>query len=154
MSTSAGIGGAFGLLLPKFPKVAAIYGELKLVVNQALDREVAAEPGELEGAMEVLQIRDRLIGAFAEDGILCRRRLRCSGPVQRQIAWLAARPQRMSGFSDSAYSRTRGTIRQWMRHLGRAPASIPGRGWNNEAYLLSVRSSVLLIRRACREFRP
>ena len=55
MSSSAGIGGAFGLLLPEFPRVAAIYGDLKLYVNQALDREVAAEPGELEGAMEVLQ---------------------------------------------------------------------------------------------------
>ena len=69
MSSSAGIGGAFGLLLSEFPSVAAIYGDLNLYVNQALDREVAAEPGELEGAMEVLQIRDRLIGAFADDGI-------------------------------------------------------------------------------------
>jgi hypothetical protein len=69
MSTSAGIGGAFGLLLSEFPRVAAIYGDLKLFVNQALDHEIAAEPGELEGAPEVLQIRDRLIGAFAEDGI-------------------------------------------------------------------------------------
>ena len=69
MSSSAGIGGAFGLLLSEFPSVAAIYGDLKLYVNQALDREVAAEPGDMEGAMELLQIRDRLIGAFAEDGI-------------------------------------------------------------------------------------
>ena len=88
MSTSAGIGGAFGLLLPKFPKVAAIYGELKLVVNQALDREVAAEPGELEGAMEVLQIRDRLIGAFAKDGILV--------PASAALLWTGSEADRLA----------------------------------------------------------
>ena len=70
MSTSAGIGGAFGLPLAEFPRVAAIYGDLKLYVNQALDREVAAEPGDLESAPEVHRVRDRLIEAFAEDGII------------------------------------------------------------------------------------
>ena len=34
MSSSAGIGGAFGLLLPEFPQVAAIYGDLKLAHRQ------------------------------------------------------------------------------------------------------------------------
>jgi hypothetical protein len=88
MSTSAGIGGAFGLLLPKFPKVAAISGDLKLFVNQALDREVAAEPGELEGAMEVLQIRDRLIGAFAEDGIHV--------PASAALLWTGSEADRLA----------------------------------------------------------
>jgi hypothetical protein len=70
MSSSAGIGGAFGLLLPEFPQVAAIYGDLKLVVNKALEEESAENPGELERAPEVLDVRDRLIKAFAEDGII------------------------------------------------------------------------------------
>ena len=45
MSSSAGIGGAFGLLLPEFPKVAAIYGDLKLVVDKALEEGSAENPG-------------------------------------------------------------------------------------------------------------
>lgn len=88
MSSSAGIGGAFGLLLSEFPSVAAIYGDLKLYVNQALDREVAAEPGELEGAMEVLQIRDRLIGAFAED--------RIHVPASAALLWTGSEADRLA----------------------------------------------------------
>ena len=88
MSSSAGIGGAFGLPLAEFPRVAAIYGDLKLYVNQALDREVAAEPGDLEGAMEVLRIRDRLIGAFAEDGILV--------PASAVLLWTGSEADRLA----------------------------------------------------------
>ena len=88
MSSSAGIGGAFGLLLSEFPSVAAIYGDLKLYVNQALDREVAAEPGDLEGAPEVLQIRDRLIGAFAKDGILV--------PASAVLLWTGSEADRLA----------------------------------------------------------
>jgi hypothetical protein len=88
MSSSAGIGGAFGLLLSEFSSVAAIYGDLKLYVNQALDREVAAEPGELEGAMEVLQIRDRLIGAFAED--------RIHVPASAALLWTGSEADRLA----------------------------------------------------------
>ena len=88
MSSSAGIGGAFGLLLSEFPSVAAIYGDLKLYVNQALDREVAAEPGELEGAMGVLQIRDRLIGAFAED--------RIHVPASAALLWTGSEADRLA----------------------------------------------------------
>ncbi len=88
MSSSAGIGGAFGLLLSEFPSVAAIYGDLKLYINQALDREVAAEPGELEGAMEVLQIRDRLIGAFAED--------RIHVPASAALLWTGSEADRLA----------------------------------------------------------
>ena len=47
MSSSAGIGGAFGLLLPEFPLVAAIYGDLKLAIDKALEQESAHNPGEL-----------------------------------------------------------------------------------------------------------
>jgi len=65
------------------PKVAAIYGELKLVVNQAIDQEMAADPGELESAPEVLQIRDRLIEAFCRGRDLVRRQPRCSGLAPR-----------------------------------------------------------------------
>jgi hypothetical protein len=88
MSSSAGIGGAFGLLLSEFPSVAAIYGDLKLYVNQALDREVAAEPGELEGAPEVVQIRDRLIKAIAEDGILV--------PASAVLLWTGSEADRLA----------------------------------------------------------
>jgi hypothetical protein len=88
MSSSAGIGGAFGLLLSEFLSVAAIYGDLKLYVNQALDREVAAEPGELEGAMGVLQIRDRLIGAFAED--------RIHVPASAALLWTGSEADRLA----------------------------------------------------------
>jgi hypothetical protein len=88
MSTSAGIGGAFGLLLPEFPQVAAIYGELKLVVNQALDQEMAADPGELEGALEVLQIRDRLIEAFSADGIIV--------PASAALLWTGSDADRLA----------------------------------------------------------
>jgi hypothetical protein len=88
MSSSAGIGGAFGLLLSEFPKVAAIYGDLKLFVDQALDREVAAEPGDLEGVPEALQIRDRLIGAFAEDGILV--------PASAALFWTGSEADRLA----------------------------------------------------------
>ena len=88
MSSSAGIGGAFGLLLSEVPKVAAIYGDLKLYVNQALEREAAAEPGDLESAPEVLQIRDRLIGAFAEDGILV--------PASAVLLWTGSEADRLA----------------------------------------------------------
>ena len=88
MSTSAGIGGAFGLLLPEFPQVAAIYGELKLVVNQALDQEMAADPGELEGAPEVLQIRDRLIEVFSADGIIV--------PASAALLWTGSDADRLA----------------------------------------------------------
>ena len=47
MSSSAGIGGAFGLLLPEFPQVAAIYGDLKIGIDKALEEESAPDPGEL-----------------------------------------------------------------------------------------------------------
>ena len=60
MSSSAGIGGAFGLLLPEFPQVAAIYGELKVAIDKALQKESAQDPGDLESAPEVLEISRRL----------------------------------------------------------------------------------------------
>jgi len=56
MSSSAGIGGAFGLLLPEFPKVAAIYADLKLVVDKALEEESTENPGDMESAPEVIEL--------------------------------------------------------------------------------------------------
>jgi len=88
MSTSAGIGGAFGLLLPEFPQVAAIYGELKLVVNKAVEGEGAGAPGELESAPEVLQVRDRLIEAFAADGIIV--------PATATLLWTGSEADRLA----------------------------------------------------------
>jgi hypothetical protein len=88
MSSSAGIGGAFGLLLPEFPQVAAIYGELKVVIDKALEEESAQDPGELESAPEVLEIRDRLIKAFAEDGIIV--------PASAALLWTGSEADRLA----------------------------------------------------------
>jgi hypothetical protein len=101
MSSSAGIGGAFGLLLREFPQVAAIYGGLKVVIDKALEEESAQDPGELESAPEVLEIRDRLINAFVEDGIIvpasaallwtgseADRLARCATPAEEWILWI------------------------------------------------------------------
>ena len=88
MSSSAGIGGAFGLLLPEFPQVAAIYGELKVVIDKALEEESAQDPGELENAPAVLQIRDRLIKAFAEDGIIV--------PASAALLWTGSAADRLA----------------------------------------------------------
>jgi hypothetical protein len=88
MSTSAGIGGAFGLLLPKFPKVAAIYGDLRSVVNEAVEGKGAGDPGDMESAPEVLRVRDRLIGVFAEDGILV--------PASAALLWTGSEADRLA----------------------------------------------------------
>jgi len=88
MSSSAGIGGAFGLLLPEFPQVAAIYGELKVAIDKALEEESAQDPGELESAPEVLEIRDRLIKAFAEVGIIV--------PASAALLWTGSETDRLA----------------------------------------------------------
>ena len=88
MSSSAGIGGAFGLLLLEFPQVAAIYGDLKRLVNKALEEEMAADPGELESYPEVLDVRDRLIKAFAEDGIIV--------PESAALLWTGSEADRLA----------------------------------------------------------
>jgi hypothetical protein len=88
MSSSAGIGGAFGLLLPAFPKVAAIYGDLKLVVDKAIEEESAENPGDMESAPEVLEFRDRLIRAFAEDGIIV--------PGSAALLWTGSEADRLA----------------------------------------------------------
>src|ERR1700692_2092884 len=88
MSSNAGIGGAFGLLLPEFPQVAAIYGELKVVIDKALEEERAQDPGELESAPEVLELRDRLIQAFAEDGIII--------PASAALLWTGSEADRLA----------------------------------------------------------
>jgi hypothetical protein len=88
MSTSAGIGGAFGLLLPEFPQVAAIYGDLKIVVNKAIEEESTQDPGDMESAPEVLELRDRLIQAFAEDGIII--------PVSAALLWTGSEADRLA----------------------------------------------------------
>jgi hypothetical protein len=88
MSTSAGIGGAFGLLLPKFPKVAAIYDDLKLVVSKTIEGNGAGDPGDMESAPEVLRVRDRLIGAFAEDGIIV--------PASAALLWTGSEADRLA----------------------------------------------------------
>jgi len=88
MSSSAVIGGAFGLLLPEFPKVAAIYGDLKLAVDKALEDERAEDPGKMESAPEVLKIRDRLIESFAEDGIIV--------PASAALLWTGSEADRLA----------------------------------------------------------
>lgn len=88
MSTSAGIGGAFGLLLPEFPKVAAIYDDLKLVVNRALEGKGAGDPGDMESAPEVLRVRDRLIELFAEIGIIV--------PASAALLWTGSEADRLA----------------------------------------------------------
>ena len=88
MSSSAGIGGAFGLLLPEFPQVAAIYGDLKIVVNKDIEEESAQNPGDMECAPEVLELRDRLIQAFAEDGIII--------PASAALLWTGSGPDRLA----------------------------------------------------------
>ena len=88
MPSSAGIGGAFGLLLPEFPQVAAIYGDLKVVTKKALEEESAEDPGELESASEVLEVRDRLIRAFAEDGIIV--------PESAALLWTGSEADRLA----------------------------------------------------------
>ena len=88
MSSSAGIGGAFGLLLPEFPKVAAIYGDLKFVVSKALEGEGAGDPGEMENAPEVLEVRDRLIEAFVADGIIV--------PASAALLWTGSEADRLA----------------------------------------------------------
>jgi len=97
MSSSAGIGGAYGLLLPEFPLIAAIYGDLKIAVNRAIEKENAQNPGDMESAPEVLELRDRLIQAFAEDGIIIPASAHCCGRGPRLIAWRDARLLPMSG---------------------------------------------------------
>ena len=88
MSTSAGIGGAFGLLLPEFPKVAAIYGDLKLVVDKALEEGRTENPGDMESVPEVTELRDRLIKAFAEDGIIV--------PASAVLSWTGSEADRLA----------------------------------------------------------
>ena len=88
MSSSAGIGGAFGLLLPEFPKVAAIYGDLKLVLDKALEEERAENPGDMESAPEVIELRDRLIKAFAEDRIIV--------PASAALLWTGSEADRLA----------------------------------------------------------
>jgi hypothetical protein len=88
MSTSAGIGGAFGLLLPEFPKVAAIYGDLKLIVDKALEEESAENPGDMESAPEVIELGDRLIKAFAEVGIVV--------PASAALLWTGSEADRLA----------------------------------------------------------
>jgi hypothetical protein len=88
MSSSAGIGGAFGLLLPEFPQVAAIYGDLKLAIDKALEQESAHNPGELESAPEILEVRDRLIKAFAEGGIIV--------PASAPLLWTGSEADRLA----------------------------------------------------------
>jgi hypothetical protein len=88
MSSSAGIGGAFGLLLPEFPKVAAIYGDLKFVVSKALEGKGARDTGEMESAPEVLEVRDRLIEAFAEGGIIV--------PASAALLWTGSEADRLA----------------------------------------------------------
>ena len=88
MSSSAGIGGAFGLLLPEFPKVAAIYGDLKLVLDKALEEERAENPGDMELAPDVIELRDRLIKAFAEGGIFV--------PAVAALLWTGSEADRLA----------------------------------------------------------
>jgi len=88
MSSSAGIGGAFGLLLLEYPQVAAIYGDLKLAIDKAIEEESAGNPGELENAPEVLDVRDRLIKAFAEDGIVV--------PASAALLWTGSEADRLA----------------------------------------------------------
>ncbi len=88
MSSSAGIGGAFGLLLPEFPQIAAIYGDLKLAINKAVEEESAEDPGELESTPEVLEVRDRLIRAFAEAGIIV--------PESAALLWTGSEADRLA----------------------------------------------------------
>jgi hypothetical protein len=88
MSSSAGIGGAFGLLLPEFPQVAAIYGDLKIVVNRAIEEESAQNPGDMERAPEVLAVRDRLIKALAEGGIIV--------PASAALLWTGSEVDRLA----------------------------------------------------------
>jgi hypothetical protein len=88
MSSSAGICGAFGLLLPEFPNVAATYGDLKLVVDRALEGKGAGEPGDMEGAPEVLEIRGRLIEVFAEGGIIV--------PASAALLWTGSEADRLA----------------------------------------------------------
>jgi hypothetical protein len=88
MSTSAGIGGAFGLLLSEFPKVAAIYGDLKLVISKALEGNAAGDPGEMENALEVIEVRDRLVKAFANAGIMV--------PASAVLLWTGSEADRLA----------------------------------------------------------
>ena len=88
MSSSAGIGGAFGVLLLEFPQVAAIYGDLKIVVNKAIEEESTQDPGDMESAPEVLELRDRLIQAFAEDGIII--------PASAALLWTGSEADRLA----------------------------------------------------------
>jgi hypothetical protein len=88
MSSSAGIGGAFGLLLPEFPKVASLYGDLKLVVSKALEGKDAGDPGDMESAPEVLRVRDRLIEALAEGGIIV--------PASAALLWTGSEADRLA----------------------------------------------------------
>ena len=53
-----------------------------------LDREVAAEPGDLESAPEVHRVRDRLIEAFAEDGIIV--------PPSAALLWTGSEADRLA----------------------------------------------------------
>jgi hypothetical protein len=88
MSSSAGIGVAFGLLLMEFPQVAAIYGDMKVVINKALEEESAEDPGAMESAPKVLEIRDRLIQAFADDGIIV--------PASAALLWTGSEADRLA----------------------------------------------------------
>jgi hypothetical protein len=88
MSSSAGIGGAFGVLLAEFPQVAAIYGDLKAVINKALEEGSAEDPGDLESTSEVLALRDRLVQTFAEDGIIV--------PSSAALLWTGAEADRLA----------------------------------------------------------
>ena len=87
MSSTARIGGAFGLLLSEFPQVAAIYGDLKRHVDTYLTANAMADPGDLEHVPEVLEIRDRLIEAFAEGGIMV--------PASASLLWTGSEADRL-----------------------------------------------------------
>jgi hypothetical protein len=66
MSTSAGAGGAFGILLSAVPEVADLYAELKFHVNDSLDANYAANADEVSGLGD---FKTRFITAFKNLGI-------------------------------------------------------------------------------------
>ena len=97
-------------------------------VNKAIEEESAHNPGEMESAPEVLELRDRLIRRLRRTGSSFRRRPHCCGRGPRLIAWRDARLLPMSGSLDMEYSQTPGIIRPWTNPLEKTPAFIPGRG--------------------------
>jgi hypothetical protein len=88
MPSTARIGGAFGLLLPDFPQVAVVYGDLKRLTDKSLAAKATADPGDLERAPEVLAIRNRLVKAFAEGGIIV--------PDSASLLWTGSEADRLA----------------------------------------------------------